>query len=223
MNYFIPEFLQFLRELPANNNREWFQENKKRYEEFVKIPFEKFITDLIEAFSNEGLAVGELTAKECIFRIYRDVRFGLDKSPYKIHVSALIAPGGRKSMNSFGAYVELSGEHVRLYSGAYQPSPELLIQIRQKIYDEPERLQELISDKKFKQNFGEIRGEKNKRINKPFSEIIEKQPLILNKSFYYFKNYEPEIVLQKDFIQQLIKDYKIIQPLNRYFEETIPK
>lgn len=221
MNYFTLDFLQFLRELPANNNRDWFQENKKRYEEFVKFPFEKFVIDLIEAFKNEGLAVGDLTAKECIFRINRDIRFSQDKSPYKIHVSALIAPGGRKSMNSFGAYVELSGEHVRLYSGAYQPSSELLVQIRQKIYDEPERLQELISDKKFKQNFGEIRGEKNKRINKPFSEIIEKQPLILNKSFYYFKHYEPEIVLEKDFIQQLIKDYKIIQPLNQYFEEAI--
>lgn len=221
MSHFTPEFLQFLRELPANNNRDWFQENKKRYEKSVKFPFEKFVTDLIEAFSNEGLAVGYLTAKECIFRINRDIRFSQDKSPYKIHVSALIAPGGRKSMNSFGAYVELSGEHVRLYSGAYQPSPELLVQIRQKIYDEPERLQELTSDKKFKQNFGEIRGEKNKRINKPFSEIIDKQPLISNKSFYYFKHYEPEIVLEKDFIQELIKDYKIIQPLNQYFEEAI--
>lgn len=221
MSYFTPEFLEFLRELPANNNRDWFQENKKHYEKFVKFPFEEFITDLIQAFAKEGLAVGELTAKECIFRIYRDVRFGLDKSPYKIHVSALIAPGGRKSMNSFGAYVELSGEHVRLYSGAYRPTSELLVQIRQNIYEEPERLQKLISDKKFKENFGEIRGEKNKRINKPFSEIIEMQPLILNKSFYYFKHYEPEIVLEKDLIQQIIKDYKIIQPLNQYFEEAI--
>lgn len=221
MSHFTPEFLKFLRELPANNNRDWFQENKKRYEKSVKLPFEEFITDLIEAFAKEGLAVSELSAKDCIFRIYRDVRFGKDKSPYKIHVSALIAPGGRKSMNSFGAYVELSGEHVRLYSGAYQPDSELLLQIRQKIYEEPERLQKLISDKKFKENFGEIRGEKNKRINKPFSEIIEKQHLILNKSFYYFKNYEPEIVLEKDFIQELIKDYKIIQPLNQYFEEAI--
>lgn len=221
MSYFTPEFLQFLRELAANNNRDWFHENKKRYEEFVKFPFEKFVSDLIEAFANEGLAVEDLTAKECIFRINRDIRFSSDKSLYKIHVSALIAPGGRKSMNSFGVYVELSGEHIRLYSGAYQPTSEQLVQIRQKIYNEPERLEELIQNKKFKQNFGEIRGEKNKRLNKPFSEIIERQPLILNKSFYYFKNYEPEIVLEKDFIQQLIKDYKIIQPLNHYFEEAI--
>jgi len=221
MSYFTPDFLKFLRELPANNNRDWFQENKKRYEKSVKFPFEQFITDLIEALAQEGLAVGELSAKECIFRINRDIRFSQDKSPYKIHVSALIAPGGRKGMNSFGAYVELSGEHVRLYSGAYRPTPELLVQIRQKIYEEPERLQKLISDKKFKENFGEIWGEKNKRINKPFSEIIEKQPLILNKSFYYFKHYEPEIVLERDLIQQIIKDYKIIQPLNQYFEEVI--
>ena len=221
MNYFTPEFIQFLRELPANNNRDWFQENKNRYEEFVKIPFEKFIEELILELKKEDNRLNEISAKDCIFRIYRDVRFSKDKSPYKIHVSALISPTGRKSINGFGLYIELSGEHVRLYSGAYMPSSELLLNIRQKIYEEPERLEKLIRDKKFKENFGEIRGERNKRINKPFSEIAEKHPLILNKSFYYFKEYAPEIVLEKGFIRQLIKDYQIVQPLNRFFEEAI--
>ncbi len=221
MTYFTPEFIQFLRELPANNNRDWFQENKKRYEKFVKIPFENFISDLIEALKKEDPRIKDLTAKDCVFRIYRDVRFSKDKSPYKIHVSALISPNGRKSVNGFGIYIELSGEHVRLYSGAYMPSAELLLQIREKIYRNPEALEKLISKKEFKDNFGEIRGEKNKRINKPFYEITEKHPLILNKSFYYFKEYEPEVVLEKDLIKTLITDFKIIQPLNNFFEESI--
>jgi len=220
MQYFTADFIQFLRELPANNNRDWFLENKKRYEKSVKIPFERFISDLIDELKKEDSRLKEITAKECIFRINRDVRFSKDKSPYKIHVSALISPAGRKSANGFGIYIELSGEHARLYSGAYMPSPEFLRQIREKIYNEPEQLDELISDKKFIQNFDEIRGEKNKRLNKPFSEISEKYPLILNKSFYYFKEYEPEIVLENDFVKQLIKDYKIIQPLNRFFQEA---
>ncbi len=221
MFHFTPDFIQFLRDLPANNNRDWFLENKKRYEKSVKEPFEKFISGLIDELKKEDIRLKDVTAKECIFRINRDVRFSKDKSPYKIHVSALISPTGRKSVNGFGIYIELSGEHARLYSGAYMPSPELLNQIRQKIYERPEELEKLISDKKFKQNFGEIRGDKNKRINKPFSEIIEKQPLILNKSFYYFKEYKPEIVLEKDFLKQLMKDFKIIKPLNRFFEEVL--
>lgn len=220
MTYFTPDFIQFLRELPANNNRDWFLENKKRYEKSIKIPFEKFISDLIDELKKEDMRLKDITAKECIFRLNRDVRFSKDKSPYKIHVSALISPNGRKSVNGFGIYIELSGEHARLYSGAYMPSSEFLQQIREKIYNEPERLAKLISDKEFRDNFGEIRGEKNKRLNKPFSEIVEKQPLILNKSFYYFKEYKPEIVLEKDFVKQLIKDYKIIQPINCFFEET---
>jgi len=220
MTHFTPDFIQFLRELPANNNRDWFQENKKRYEKSVKIPFEKFISELIDELKKEDTRLKDITAKECIFRINRDVRFSKDKSPYKIHVSALISPTGRKSVNGFGIYIELSGEHARLYSGAYMPSPDFLLKIRQKIYDEPEHLEKLVSDKKFKQHFGEIRGEKNKRINKPFSEIADQYPLILNKSFYYFKEYEPEIVLENDFVKQLIEDYKIIQPLNRFFEEA---
>ena len=96
-----------------------------------------------------------------------------------------------------------------------------LQKIREKIYENTKQLEELVTDKKFKENFGEIRGEQNKRIKKPFSEIAEKHPLILNKSFYYFKEYEPEIVLEKDFVKQLIKDFKIIQPLNQFFEEAI--
>ena len=226
MSHFTPDFIQFLRELPANNNRDWFLENKKRYEKSVKIPFEKFISEFIDELKNvetQSIASlpADLTAKECIFRINRDVRFSKDKSPYKIHVSALISPTGRKSVHGFGIYVELSGEHVRLYSGAYMPSTELLQKVREKIYENPEVLEKLVADKKFKENFGEIRGEQNKRIPKPFSEIAEKHPLILNKSFYYFKEYAPEIVLEKDFINQLMEDYKIIQPLNRFFEEAI--
>jgi uncharacterized protein (TIGR02453 family) len=221
MSHFTPDFIQFLRELPANNNRDWFQENKKRYEKAVKIPFEKFISEFIDELKKEDNRLKDISAKECIFRINRDVRFSKDKSPYKIHVSALISPTGRKSINGFGLYIELSGEHVRLYSGAYMPSSEFLLGIRQKIYENPERLEKLVADKKFKENFGEIRGEQNKRINKPFSEIAEKHPLILNKSFYYFKEYEPEIVLEKDFVNKLIKDYIVIQPLNQFFEEII--
>src|SRR5690606_34523711 len=197
MNYFTPEFMQCLRELPANNNRDWFLENKKRYEESVKIPFEKFMEELILELKKDDNRLNEISAKDCIFRIYRDVRFSQDKLPYKIHVSALISPTGRKNINGFGLYIELSGEHARLYSGAYMPSSELLLKIRQKIYEEPDRLEKLIRDKKFKENFGEIRGEKNKRINKPFAEIAKKHPLILNKAFYYFKEYAPEMVLEK--------------------------
>jgi len=221
MSHFTPDFIQFLRELPANNNREWFLENKKRYEKSVKIPFEQFISEFIEELEKEDNRLKDISAKECIFRINRDVRFSKDKSPYKIQVSALISPTGRKSVHGFGIYIELSGEHVRLYGGAYMPSSEFLQKIREKIYENPKQLEELVTDKKFKENFGEIRGEQNKRIKKPFSEIVEKHPLILNKSFYYFKEYEPEIVLEKDFVKQLIKDFKIIQPLNRFFEEAI--
>lgn len=221
MSYFTPDTIQFLRELPANNNRDWFHENKKRYEKFVKQPFEKFITDFISLLKNEGLVLDEITAKDCIFRIHRDIRFSKDKTPYKIHVSALISSNGRKSVNSFGIYIELSGEHIRLYGGAYMPSSDILQKIRQKIYNEPERLTKLISAKKFKDNFGEIHGEENKRINKPFSEIVEKYPLILKKSYYYFKEYPTELILNEDLLKNLQQDFKIIQPLNAYFEEGI--
>ncbi|MDX1315878.1 MAG: DUF2461 domain-containing protein, partial [Eudoraea sp.] len=85
----------FLKALKKNNNREWFNENKSRYTKSVKEPFEQFIAEMIDAVSPffDTLAI---TPKDAIFRIYRDVRFSKDKSPYKTHVSAIVSPAGRK-------------------------------------------------------------------------------------------------------------------------------
>lgn len=224
MIYFSEDFLEFMRELPANNNREWFNSQKERYVKKVRLPFEKFIGDLISELrklqkdSPSPLPPG-LESKDCIFRIYRDMRFSKDKTPYKIQISAFISANGRKDMRQSGTYIELSGEHVQLYGGVYMPTREFLTQIRKKIYTDPVRLEKLAEEKSFKKEFGEIRGEKNIRIPRPFSLIAAKHPLILNKSFYYFKTYQPEIVLENDFMKQIIADSKIMWPLNRYFED----
>ena len=103
MVYFTERTQKFLADLEVNNNRDWFAANKEIFKVHVEQPFEKFVTDLIEQmkafFPNM-----EITAKESIFRIYRDVRFGKDKSPYKIHMSAIISPGGRKDFRNPGFY-----------------------------------------------------------------------------------------------------------------------
>lgn len=226
MIYFSEDFIKFMRELPANNNREWFNSQKERYVKKVRLPFEKFIGDLIAELRKlqtdaPSLLPRSLEPKDCIFRIYRDVRFSPDKTPYKTQISAFISAHGRKDMRQSGTYIELSGGHVQLYGGVYMPTREFLTRIRKKIYTDPNRLENLAGENSFKEQFGEIRGEKNIRIPRPFSLIAKKHPLILNKSFYYFKSYPPEIVLENDFMQQILKDYKIIMPLNRYFEDIL--
>lgn len=215
-----------MRELPSNNNRDWFNSQKERYVKKVRLPFEKFIGDLIfelrklQKDTPSALPIG-LEPKDCIYRIYRDLRFSTDKTPYKTHISAFISPQGRKGLHGAGTYLEITGGHVQLYGGVYMPTPNYLKSIRKKIYSDPQKLEKLAQESAFKKNFGELHGEKNIRVSKPFSLIAQEHPIILNKSFYYFKDYPPEIILDDNFMKEIVTDYKVMQPLNRYFEEIL--
>ena len=96
--YFSPDFLQFFKELAANNHKEWFDENRKRYETVVKKPFEVFVQHAIDEMAKLDPRLSELDPKKCIFRINRDIRFSKDKAPYKLNRSAAISVGGRNDM-----------------------------------------------------------------------------------------------------------------------------
>ena len=218
MVYFSKDLIKFLKELKKNNNREWFNENKNRYVKSVKEPFEVFIGDLIQAMSPyyDSLAI---TPKEAIFRIYRDVRFSKDKSPYKIQVSAIVNPGGRKSMTKPGIYLEITPTHMRVYSGMYQPDSKQLKNLRSHIVHHMEEFDALISDKKFKDAFGEIRGEKNKVIPKEFREDATEQPLLYNKQFYYFTEWPPSVILDDNLIEKVVDTFLVAQPLSEFLYE----
>lgn len=133
----MKDIITFLRELQQNNNREWFMVNKPRYTA-LQIQFNNFVDELIGEISRFDDTVTGLTAKDCTYRIYRDVRFSADKSPYKTHMGAFICPGGKKSGYS-GYYFHLStgGEgypygHM-LATGDYCHDPKALQIIREDI------------------------------------------------------------------------------------------
>jgi uncharacterized protein (TIGR02453 family) len=89
--------LDFFKELAANNHKDWFDSNRKRYEESVKKPFSNFVSQFICELAAIDSEFNELTASECVFRINRDIRFSKDKTPYKSTCSAVVAPGGKHS------------------------------------------------------------------------------------------------------------------------------
>ena len=130
--------ITFLRELQANNNREWFMTNKARYTA-LQAQFNAFVDELIHEISRFDSSVTGLTSKDCTYRIYRDVRFSSDKSPYKCHFGAFIAKGGKKSGNS-GYYFHIStgGDDCYPYchmlaAGDYCCDPEVLKILREDI------------------------------------------------------------------------------------------
>ena len=220
MAYFTKDYLNFLSNLAANNDREWFNANKKTYEEHVKKPFEVFIADLIDRTAAIDPSM-LTTPKESIFRIYRDVRFSKDKSPYKTQMSAIVTKGGRKGMHNPGIYIQLSHEDARAYSGMYRPDKKQLTAIRDAIAAHPDTFQKLIDDKTFKKVFGEIRGEKNKRIPSEYNEAAEKQPLIYHKEYYYFKSWPADQILKDSFLDEVVDTYMASRPLGQFFSEAI--
>ncbi|MCB9185506.1 MAG: DUF2461 domain-containing protein [Flavobacteriales bacterium] len=220
MSYFTPDFLEFFKELAANNNRDWFTENKKRYEKSVKEPFSAFIQDVIDRATEEDESFAG-QAKDAVFRIYKDVRFSKDKTPYKLQASALIAPGGRKlGMGTPGMYLELGPEHFRFYSGLYMPEKEALQRVREYILKHSDQFDKLLNEKQFVDNFGEIRGEKNKILPKEFKAAAEKQPLLFNKQFYFFAELPPETVLKEELVDVVMGYFDASKPMRQFLAKA---
>jgi len=219
MKYFDKDFAGFFKDLEKNNNREWFLENKKRYESSVKDPFHHFIEVLIGRLSNFHPLL-TLLPKDAIFRINRDIRFSADKTPYKIQSSALISEGGKKDKTKPGFYVQASHNDVRVYSGSHMLDKDQLYSIRSLIAGNLREFNKLISAKNFVSTFGEVLGEKNKRLPPEFASLEEKQPLIANKNFYYFFKYPPSYLTRDDLVDKLLDGYKNALPLNHFFEQA---
>ena len=141
--YFTPKFFRFFRELAANNNREWFQANKSRYENDVREPMQRFIADFAPRLRklNRNYLADPRPVGGSMFRIYRDIRFSPDKSPYKTHGSAYFhhAAGNRRDIETPGYYLHLSVGEVFVGSGLWHPESASLAKIRDAIVAHPEK------------------------------------------------------------------------------------
>lgn len=219
-NYFTPDFLRFYKELASNNNKDWFDVNRDRYLKSVKEPFEHFVNDFITAArkKDKGINVG---AKDCIFRINRDVRFAKDKSPYKIYSSAVVSPDGKKGKNIPGFYFEFGPEKVAIYGGAYFPSTDELARIRTTIAKNLKTFDELVNDKKFKKMFGELQGEESSRVPANLKAAAEKQPLIFRKQFYFGAELKASLVTDKNLMKTMFDHLETSLPLVLFLRKAV--
>ena len=223
MAFFTPDFLQFFIELAPNNHKDWFDLNRKRYEKSVKEPFKDFVEHMIKGIAKTDASFKDLEAKDCIFRINRDIRFSKDKTPYKMNVSAVVAPEGKKSKAVNGVYFEFGPEHVRVYGGVYEIDKEDLLTVREGIANDLKGFQEAYSNPRFKKVFGTILGEKNKVIPKELKEAAEKEPLIFNKQWYFYAQFDAETVLDPKLDQLLLDCFEAGKPVEHYFNKLIKR
>ncbi len=223
MAFFQKDFLDFFIELAPNNNKDWFDLNRKRYENSVKEPFKKFVNHIISKLAEIDPTFKELEAKDCIFRINRDIRFSKDKQPYKMQVSAIVSPLGKKSKAINGVYFELGPEHLRVYGGVYEIDKDDLLTVREGIAENIAEFQKMYSNPLFVQTFGELKGEKNKIIPKELKLAGEKEPLIFNKQWYFYTQFEPETILFDNLDETILNCYKAGRPVEEFFNKLIKK
>lgn len=220
MQYFTQDFLDFFNELSRNNERDWFHANKKRYEKSVKEPFKAFVTDVIAAVGKVDPEVS-IEAKDAIFRINRDIRFSKDKSPYKLHSSAVVSKYGRRDQTHPGLYLSLSHQYMHVGGGCYMPPKEELWRLRDSIARDPKAFRKTIEGEAFKDYFGGIQGDKNKVLPKEFKEAAASEPYIFNKQFYYMGDFSPTDILSNTLVDDVMKMHKAAQPYQRWMLESM--
>ena len=213
--------IEFLEELSKNNNREWFQENKKWYEE-SRDKF-LFLTDVmineIRKFDPEMPA---LSPKDCMFRIFRDVRFSKDKRPYKTNFGSYISKGGRKGMYA-GYYFHISPEESFVGGGIYMPPAEPLKAVREHIAENADEFLEIINQPEFKKTYPEMYDDKLKTTPKGFPKDHEHIDLLRYKSYIFSHSFSRKEIVGEKYIEQMVNAFHVLQPFNRFLNEAIEK
>ena len=153
-NFSMAEVFRFLKELRENNNREWFHAHKEWYLT-VKAGHEDFINRVIPALAVREPEVDGLMAKDCIFRIYRDIRFSPNKEPYKTHIGAYMVKGGKQSPRA-GYYVHIEPGNCMIGGGIWCPEPSLLKALRKDVYDNIDEFTGIIRDTEFQKYYGNL-------------------------------------------------------------------
>lgn len=213
--------LQFLSDLKENNYREWFQNKRNSYLK-AKADFESFIQAVIDDIITFDPILKGLEARNCTYRINRDIRFSNDKTLYKTHMGAFIVRGGKKNGDKFaGYYIHIEpGNKSMVAGGAYIPPAPWLKRIREKIEDQGNEFIDIIEDKVFTQTFGQIEGEKLNAAPKGYPKDHKYIELLRMKSFLVTRMITDKEVLGRDFFDIVVRSARIMKPFNDFLSES---
>jgi len=217
----ISETLNFLADLKQNNNREWFQANKQRYEA-ARYNAEQFTTALIAGLSKVDPNVDTGTdAAKCVMRIYRDIRFSKDKTPYKTFFGIHNLTAG-KYADRMGYFIHLEPGNSYVAGGYWMPEGEHLKAIRQEIDYNADDLKEIVDKPAFKKLFGEFRDqERLKTVPGGYDAANENISLIKLKTFGAVHNLKDADLQQKDIAVKIAGICKEIYPLLQFLKNAI--
>ena len=211
--------LSFLHDLNKNNSREWFQANRKYYDE-ARAEFLVFVENLISEIGLFDPDLGPVSPKNSVFRINRDIRFSKDKSPYKTHFGAFIIKAGKKSGNA-GYYFHLDPEGTFIGGGVYHPEPEILKKVRNEIYGNPEEFRDIIRDRAFYDYFGELYDDRLKTAPKGFPKDFEFIDLLKYKSYIVSRPFDENFVTGSNLLNETVRGFRMMYPMIRFINYAL--
>lgn len=208
----------FLSELKDNNNREWFEANKTQFTQAKEL-FETKLAQVIEGLIKIDPTINRPLPKDCVFRIYRDVRFSPNKLPYKTHFGAYIADGGRKSSRA-GYYMHIEPGNSLIGGGIYMPAADVLKKIRAEIYFDAKGFKDLLNQKDFKEQFGNLYEDKLSRNPKDYDANFPDIELLKYKSYFMEKHLTDEQVLAPDYVSNILGSYQSMVKVNMFLNRA---
>ena len=212
--------LKFLKELQKNNNRPWFEAHRKQYE-LAKEDFLLLTEKLITGIGAFDKPIALLKAKECTFRINRDVRFSKNKSPYKNNIAGYFNRKGKKG-NGAGYYLHIEPGKSFAAGGIWMPEPKDLIKIRQEIDYSFDDWKKIISNQSFKKTFAEgIKGEALVRPPKGYEEDNPAIQYLKQKSFIVSKPFTDTEVQSKTFVKEVANTFKAMKPMLDFLNAAV--
>jgi len=214
--------IKFLKDLKKNNNRPWFEKNRKVYED-AKADFATFIQTVIDKHSKNDSTIKEQLAKNCLFRINRDVRFSKDKSPYKSNMGASINPNGKKSLLA-GYYFHLEPGQCFAGGGIWMPMPDDLKKVRQEVDYNFADFKKIIGAKKFKSVYGDLSHHaeyKLSRVPKGYNADNPAAEYLKLKSFVAMVNLKDTDLTSKELAKKTVAAFEALQPLLTFINNSI--
>lgn len=213
MSTISPEVFSFLSELAQNNNKPWFEGEKDRFKE-CQNAFKSFVTEV-----KIGMEKKDQIEKSKVFRIYRDVRFSKDKTPYKSHFAASFSRLGAERRG--GYYLHLKPGESFLAVGFWDPNKEDILRIRKEFELDVSELEEILAGEELKNIWGNLQGEQLKTAPKGFDREHPNIEFLRYKQFIFTRKFSDKEVLKPSFSDEVVRSYEAIRPFFDYMSDVL--
>ena len=214
--------VKFLKDLSKNNNKPWFDANRKKYED-AKTDFAGFIQTIIDKHGKKDAGIAHLKAKDCMYRINRDIRFSKDKTPYKNNIGAYMNQEGKKSILG-GYYFHCQPGRSFAGGGLWMPMPPELSKVRQEIDYNLDAFKKIIGSKKFKTIYGDLSNEAEymlSRVPKGYDADNPAAEYLKRKSFVVMTPIKDTDLVSKDLSKKVLEAFEALQPMLKFINESI--